>query len=242
MFDLRDTFDTVDHDIQLRRLEISFGILGSALEWIFLPDSDTSASPQRYGYVYCLSGYVSVTIDCGVLQGSVQGPILFLVYTFDFVESVVSLGLLDHAHLYWRYAGLLSHEYWFWTGHNMLCRYSVCTNSLVNGCRPIGPSLNHQKPNWSGLTQANDDDDDEKWISTQQYIQCYIYCWNNFIQQMWSHNCNSMCKCSHLHPHHSCNPLFHCTIVICSGKPSREDIEIHNACNCLHETIRLNIN
>ena len=33
MFDLSAAFDTVDHFILLRRLEISFGIRGTALEW-----------------------------------------------------------------------------------------------------------------------------------------------------------------------------------------------------------------
>ena len=33
MFDLSAAFDTVDHSILLRRMEISFGIRGAALEW-----------------------------------------------------------------------------------------------------------------------------------------------------------------------------------------------------------------
>ena len=34
MFDLSAAFDTVDHSILLRRMEISFGIRGTALEWL----------------------------------------------------------------------------------------------------------------------------------------------------------------------------------------------------------------
>ena len=94
MFDLSAAFDTVDHSILLRRIEISFGIRGAALEWFssYLTGRSQQVSVHN---VMAMSVFL---IDYGVLHGSVLGSVLFLLYTSDLVELVRSFGLLAHVY------------------------------------------------------------------------------------------------------------------------------------------------
>ena len=91
MLDMSAAFDTVDHQILLRRLEISFGISSTVLEWF---TSYLTHRRQRVQH----SGHTSntTTLTCGVPQGSVLGPILFILYTADITKIIQKHGLLHH--------------------------------------------------------------------------------------------------------------------------------------------------
>ena len=76
LLDLSAAFDTVDHRILLDRLSERFGIIGNALEWF------RSYLFNRHQVVKVNSHEsTSRELRCGVPQGSVLGPILFLLYT-----------------------------------------------------------------------------------------------------------------------------------------------------------------
>ena len=93
LLDLSAAFDTIDHSILIHRLSSWFGFNGNVLSWL------TSYLSAR-NFVVNINSTMSdqFSLNQGVPQGSVLGPLLFILYTTP-LSSLISDSSVSH-HLY----------------------------------------------------------------------------------------------------------------------------------------------
>uniref|UniRef100_A0A672H2K9 Reverse transcriptase domain-containing protein n=1 Tax=Salarias fasciatus TaxID=181472 RepID=A0A672H2K9_SALFA len=93
LLDLSAAFDTIDHNILLQRLECEVGIRGKALCWF------KSYLSNRYQFVHVNQQSSPCSqVSYGVPQGSVLGPILFLLYMLPLGNIIRSHDINFHCY------------------------------------------------------------------------------------------------------------------------------------------------
>uniref|UniRef100_A0A672JBF0 Reverse transcriptase domain-containing protein n=1 Tax=Salarias fasciatus TaxID=181472 RepID=A0A672JBF0_SALFA len=91
--DLSAAFDTIDHNILLQRLECEVGIRGKAFCWF------KSYLSNRYQFVHVNQQSSPCSqVSYGVPQGSVLGPILFLLYMLPLGNIIRSHDINFHCY------------------------------------------------------------------------------------------------------------------------------------------------
>jgi len=91
LLDRSAAFDTVDHATLLKRMEISYGLKGTLLSWFRSYFTGRKQSVQ-----FNNARSLPTLVLFGVPQGSVLGPILFLLYTADLLRLVEQFHLYFH--------------------------------------------------------------------------------------------------------------------------------------------------
>ena len=122
LLDMSAAFDTVNHSILLDRLQHDFGVTGKALSWF-----QSYLSNRTYSVAINGTQSNAITLDCGVPQGSVLGPILFNVYTNQLGSIARENGATYHGYAYdtQLYAAFTLNDM-----SNSIVQTEVCVNTV----------------------------------------------------------------------------------------------------------------
>src|SRR6218665_2965011 len=93
LLDISAAFDTIDHNILIQRLSSRFGVSGTALLWF-----QSYLSTRSFSVKACSHSSQPLPLSCDVPQGSVLGPLLFILYTTQ-LSHLIKSSSVDH-HLY----------------------------------------------------------------------------------------------------------------------------------------------
>ena len=91
LLDLSAAFDTVDHDILINRLHVDFGISGNVLKWLM-----SYLTGRTFAVIIGSNEGDSKILYYGVPQGSLLGPLLFILYTDELSKIAAKHGLSIH--------------------------------------------------------------------------------------------------------------------------------------------------
>ena len=93
LLDLSAAFDTIDHEILITRLNVSFGLSGIVLKWF------TSYISDRYQKVIINENMSRPRLfKTGIHKGSVLGPVLFSLYSQSVTEIIKNHGFNYHVY------------------------------------------------------------------------------------------------------------------------------------------------
>ena len=165
--DLSKAFDTINHNILLYKLEY-YGFRGVTLDWF------KSYLTNRKQFVrYQMHASNHKIINCGVPQGSILGPLLFILYINDIVNTTSLLELIlfaDDTTLLFSHPDIASQndiinielqEICSWFQANKLSVNATKTNYMVLGTpqstrKFIDINQNIDNLNDSALTSSSD--------------------------------------------------------------------------------------